>query len=98
MNGDRSETKARQKLAFLLRISRIMNNEAKIKLVAERSEAEALAFFLQISTEIEAKITALLIYREKKFVKMMNDEVVRKKVRHRSKKFVKKGQMTRKKP
>ena len=35
------------------------NNEAKIKLVAERSEAEALAFLLKISTEIEAKIITL---------------------------------------
>ena len=59
LNGDRSETKARQKLAFLLPISRIMNNEAKIKLVAERSEAKAIAFLLQISKEIEAKIIAL---------------------------------------
>ena len=53
-----------------------MNNEAKIKLVAKRSEAEALAF-----SEIEAKIIALqvstVIYREKKV--RQNDEVVREK-------------------
>ena len=65
--------------------------------MAERSEAEVLAFLLQILTEIEAKIIALQFNRNLSRKKVrQNDEVVLKKVRHSSKKFVKKGQMTKK--